>query len=320
VKFRTQLIGVDPEWREYRNVRKVSYSNLGPGKYRFQVKAANNDGVWNETPATSNFVIAPLLYQTVWFYTLCAAAILLFLWQLYRLRIHQVTSQVRGRLTARLEERERIARDLHDTLLQSIQGLILLFQGFAGRLKSPDPMRVQMEAALDHADQLLNEARTRVGELRLTSANGDFTKAITRLAAETFSGKTQFQLVISGTQRDLASTIADELYSIVREAFTNALKHADASIVKTTIEYGAERFQVRIADNGKGVVELMLNEGGLSGHFGLQGMRERARQIDGRFSILSGVNGGIEIEVSVPVGVAYGHATRRHGWIRRLRA
>jgi signal transduction histidine kinase/ligand-binding sensor domain-containing protein len=321
MKFRTQLVGVDPQWREFGNVRKASYSNLGPGQFHFQVKASNNDGVWNESPATLDFVIAPLFYQTLWFYTLCAAATLFVLWQLYRLRVHQLTRQVQGRMTARLEERERIARELHDTLLQSTQGMILLFQGFAGRLKRPDPMRDQMEGALDQADRLLSEARSRVGELRTTGTNGDLTQAIARLGAELFSdGTTAFKFTTAGAPRVLAPTIADELYLIIREALTNALRHADASIVEAEIEYGADGLGVRIRDDGKGVDEALLRDGAHSGHFGLQGMRERARHIGASFVIWGAKNAGIEIEVSVPAGAAYGSKTTRRGWIRKLQA
>ena len=321
MKFRTQLVGVDPEWREFGNVRKASYSNLGPGKFHFQVKASNNDGVWNESPATVDFVIAPLFYQTLWFYTLCAAATLFVLWQLYRLRVHQLTRQVQGRMTARLEERERIARELHDTLLQSTQGMILLFQGFAGRLKRPDPMRNQMEVALDQADRLLNEARSRVGDLRATATHSDLAQTIARLGAELFSdGTTVFKFTTAGAPRVLGPTIADELYLIVREALTNAVRHAHASIVEAEIEYGADHLRVRIRDDGNGVDEALLRDGARSGHFGLQGMRERARHIGASFAIWVGKNAGIEIEVSVPAGAAYGSNAPRRGWIRKLRA
>ena len=321
VKFRTQLIGVDPEWRELGSVRKASYSNLGPGKFHFQVKASNNDGVWNESPATVDFVIAPLFYQTLWFYSLCAASTLLVLWQLYRLRIHQLTSQVQGRMTARLEERERIARELHDTLLQSTQGLILLFQGFAGRLKRSDSMRDQMEVALDQADRLLNEARSRVNDLRTTATNSDLAQAIARLGAELFSdGTAAFKFTTAGAPRVLGPTIADELHLIIREALTNALRHADASIVEAEIEYGADNLRVRIRDDGHGADEALLRDGAHSGHFGLQGMRERARHIGASFAIWGGKDAGIEIEVSVPAGAAYGSKATRRSWIRKLQA
>jgi signal transduction histidine kinase len=286
MKFRTQLVGVDPQWREFGNVRKASYSNLGPGKFHFQVKASNNDGVWNESPATLDFVIAPLFYQTLWFYTLCTAATLFVLWQLYRLRVHQLTRQVQGRMTARLEERERIARELHDTLLQSTQGMILLFQGFAGRLKRPDPMRDQMEVALDQADRLLNEARSRVNDLRAIAPNSDLAQAIARLGAELFAdGTAVFKFTISGTPRVLGPTIADELHLIIREALTNALRHAEASIVEAEIEFGADDLRVRIRDDGNGADEALLRDGAHSGHFGVQGMRERAQHIGASFGV-----------------------------------
>jgi signal transduction histidine kinase len=321
VKFKTQLVGVDPEWRELGSVRKASYSNLGPGKFHFQVKASNNDGVWNESPATVDFVIAPLFYQTLWFYSLCAAATLFVLWQLYRLRVHQLTRQVQGRMTARLEERERIARELHDTLLQSTQGMILLFQGFAGRLTRPDPMRDQMEGALDQADRLLNEARSRVADLRSKGTEGDFSEAIARLGAEIFSDATTgFHLISTGASRTLNPAVSGELYFIIREALTNSRRHAQASVVEAEIEYAPSGLRVRIRDDGKGVDESLLRDGAHSGHFGLQGMRERARHIGANFDIWSGRSAGIEIEVALPAGTAYESGEPPRSWIRRFGA
>jgi signal transduction histidine kinase len=199
--------------------------------------------------------------------------------------------------------------------------MILLFQGFAGRLKRPNPMRNQMEVALDQADRLLNEARSRVGDLRATATHSDLAQTIARLGAELFSdGTTVFKFTTAGAPRILGPTIADELYLIVREALTNAVRHAHASIVEAEIEYGADHLRVRIRDDGNGVDEALLRDGARSGHFGLQGMRERARHIGASFAIWAGKNAGIEIEVSVPAGAAYGSNAPRRGWIRKLRA
>jgi signal transduction histidine kinase/ligand-binding sensor domain-containing protein len=306
VSFRAQLLGVDPQWRDFGSVRRASYSNLGPGKYHFQVKASNNDGVWSTTDASVDFAIAPLFYQTRWFYAVCGAAILFFLWQLYLLRVHQLTNQLRVRISARLEERERIARELHDTLLQSTQGLILLFQGFAGRINPSDPMRVQMGSALDQADLLLNEARDRVSSLRTFAPADGLPQIIARLGAELFSDRApQFKLITAGSGRILATKIVDELYSICREALTNALRHSNASVVEVDLEFGAAEFRMRIADNGQSIDPDLLRQGMRPGHFGLPGMRERAQHLGARFDIRSRKDAGTEIELIVPASIAY---------------
>jgi signal transduction histidine kinase len=188
--------------------------------------------------------------------------------------MRQVTRRVRERVTARLDERERIARELHDTLLQSTQGLILLFQGFAGRLTPPDLMRAEMETALDQADRLLNEARTRVHDLRATGPDSDITRLIANLGAQLFSdGVPKFQLTVTGTSRMLRQNVTDELYRIIREALTNARRHASAASVEANLDWGATAFRVRIRDDGRGVEVGLMREGVRPGHFGIPGMR-----------------------------------------------
>jgi signal transduction histidine kinase/ligand-binding sensor domain-containing protein len=319
-QFRYKLDGFDDDWRNVGTRRVAFYTGLRPGTYQFHVAAADNIYSPFDSDATLTFSIAASFYQMFWFRVLCAIGAAAVLWLFYRLHLRRVASQIRGRLEERISERGRIARELHDTLLQSSQGLILMFQGFAGRLSSGDSTRREMEAALDQADELLNEARSRVGELRTTETNGDLTQAIARLGAELFSDGTTFQLLTAGVPRVLGAPVSGELYLIIREALTNARRHAQASVVEAEIEYGPSGLRVRIRDDGKGVDESLLRDGAHSGHFGLQGMRERARQIGASFDIWSGRGAGIEIEVIIPALTAYGSGQPLRGWIRRFGA
>ena len=268
--------------------------------------AANDDGIWNDVGASITLTTLPMFYQTRWFYTLCGLLVLLVLWQLYRIRLHQLTKQVQGRLSVRLEERERIARELHDTLLQSTQGLILLFQGFAGRLKQPDPMRREMESALDQADELLNEARDRVVDLRTTALESDVAPAIARAGEELFAGSAvAFGIIVTGAPRRLFSSVADDVYRIAREALTNAARHSQASVVEVEIAYDVTDFRLRVRDNGKGLEPSVQTAGRRARHCGLQGMRERAQKMGRVFNLWAKDRAGIEIELIVPAGVAY---------------
>ena len=306
VQFKYKLEGVDPDWQDAGTRRQAFYTNISPGQRAFHVLAANEDGIWNDVGASITLTTPPMFYQTRWFYTLCGLLVLLVLWQLYRIRLHQLTKQVQGRLSVRLEERERIARELHDTLLQSTQGLILLFQGFAGRLKRPDPMRGEMESALDQADELLNEARDRVVDLRTTALESDVAPAIARAGEELFAGSAvAFGIVVTGTPRLLLSSVADDVYRIAREALTNAARHAQASVVEVEIAYDITDFRLRVRDNGKGLESSVQSTGRRPRHFGLQGMRERARKMGGVFNLWTKDRAGIEIELIVPAGVAY---------------
>jgi hypothetical protein len=166
VRFRFKLDGSDRDWQDAGTRREVRYTNLGPGRYTFRVTAANNDGVWNETGASMDFTILPALYQTRWFYALCGLAGVLVLASLRRIWMHRVAAQVRSKLEERLAERERIARELHDTLLQGMQGLIWRFQAVADRMPPTEQTRQLMEQSLDQADRLLGESRDKVKDLR----------------------------------------------------------------------------------------------------------------------------------------------------------
>lgn len=306
VHFKYKLEGVDSEWQDAGSRRQSFYTNVSPGPHRFLVTAANEDGVWNETPAIVELAIAPTFYQTRAFYSACALAVMALLWQLYRFRVRILSRQMKMRMGERLEERERIARELHDTLLQSTQGLILLFQGFAGRLVKSDPMRGQMEVALDQADHLLNEARDRVSDLRTSGIDSDIPRALGSYADELFADKSiGFRTVTVGTPRALAFAVADDVYRIGREALTNAVVHAKAGNVELESAYETNQFRMRVRDDGRGLDPALLLAGGRPHHFGLQGMRERARRIGGALEIWSRGGTGTEIELTVPASCAY---------------
>ncbi len=319
VQFRYKLDGVDKDWIDAGTRRQAYYTYVPFGTHHFHVIAANEDGVWSEKGATALIVIPPAFYQTGGFYMLCAILALAVLWQIYRLRAGQIAKQTRGRLGARLEERERIARELHDTLLQSTQGLILLFQGFAGRLSPTDLTRREMEAALDHADQLLNEARDRVGDLRSTGLETEIAHAISRVGAELFSaGSAGFKVLSTGTPLLLSPVVADDICRIVREALTNASRHAGAASIEVEITYESNQLRLRVRDDGKGIDPEVLRTGARPRHFGLQGMRERARRIDATLNIWSRPGAGTEIELLIPAAIAYRESPARAWWIPRF--
>jgi signal transduction histidine kinase/ligand-binding sensor domain-containing protein len=320
VLFRYKLEGYDTDWQDAGNRRQAFYTNLPPRNYRFRVMACNNSGVWNEAGTYFDFTIAPAYYQTTWFRVAGIIAFLLVLGGIYHLRLKQVARQVRGRMEERLEERERIARDLHDTLLQSVQGLILKFHAVAKQIPSAEPAHEALEKTLDHADEVLAEGRDRLRNLRATSIPfGGLPAAFERVAEETPQGAdATFKTVVEGRVRALHPMVREECYWIGREAVVNALTHSHGSKVEVEITYDPRQFRLRVRDDGRGIDPKILEKGGRSDHWGLQGMRERAQKIGGQLQLWSRPETGTEVELIIPGASAYqtDHAKSKKFWLR----
>ena len=326
VHFRYKLDGVDGDWQDGGGRREAFYTNLAPGEYAFHVNASNNDGVWSTVGTSLNFTISRAFYQTIWFRALCALVCLVLLWLLYALRIRQISAKARGRLEERLAERERIARELHDTLLQGVEGLVLRFQAVANRIPKGVPVRELLERALERADQVLEEGRDRVMNLRASPTDvGELAQALAeegkRLA---LAHSTNFKTTTEGAPRDLHPTIYEEMLLIGREALANAFRHARARKIQVQVSYGNLVLKVRVSDDGRGIDAAVLQDG-RPGHWGLVGMRERARKIRARLDLWSEPGAGTEVELRLPAELAYRNKRRvaertwwrRFGWVSR---
>ena len=326
IRFKYKLEGQDPNWREVVNDREARYSNLAPGTYRFRVLASNNSGVWNDAGAALDFSIAPAYWQTTWFRALCAAALLTLLWMLYWLRTRQLAHEFDMKVEARVEERTRIARELHDTLLQSFNGLLLRFRTVHALLsKNPAEARQILEGAIDEARQALTEGRQAVQGLRSSAVETqEFSEAIRTLTEELASGDStpgdtaEIRLNIQGTARPLRPLMRDEIYRIASEALRNAFRHAGATRIEVQLGYDQQNFELRVRDDGKGIDPKFLSDEGLPGHFGLHGMRERAEKIGGKFTVWSAPASGTEVVLSVPGATAYGtDESAGRSWLAR---
>jgi signal transduction histidine kinase/ligand-binding sensor domain-containing protein len=312
MRFRYQLEGRDRDWQDAGNRRQAFYSDLPPGNYRFRVMASNNSGVWNETGATLNFAVAPAYYQTAWFRVLVIGAFLGLLAALYRLRVRQVALQYNARLEARVSERTRIARDLHDTLLQSFQGVLLKFYAATYLLPDrPEEAKKTLEGVIDQARNAITEGRDAVQGLRAAATVTNDLPGVIRTFAEDLAASheaTEVQLHVEGMPRDLAALIQDDVYRIACEALRNAFSHADARHVEVEIHYDQRQLRLRIRDDGKGIESNILRAGGRPRHYGLKGMHERAAVVGGKLTVWSEVDAGTEIELTVPASVAYAPA------------
>lgn len=315
VRFRYQLEGYEKGWQEPGNRRTAFYSNLNPGDYKFHVMACNNDGLWNTAGATLTFSVAAAFYQTYWFRAISLIATVVLLWQLYLLRLKQATEQVQARMGERLAERERIARELHDTLLQGFNGIVLRFEGAMKKIPSQDPARELMEKALSRADEVLLEGRSRVRDLRSETPDSAELEELITNCGEELSGESSiaFSLAITGTAEPLNPIARDEAYRIAREALLNAFHHSMASKIEVEITYDHATFHLRVRDDGCGIDPTILTDG-RPGHWGLSGIRERAQNIGSRLHIWSKSGAGTEIELTIPSRIAYRRNQQKTRW------
>ena len=310
VKFRYRLDGYDHDWHDAGTRRQAFYTDLPPGKYSFRVIASNSDGAWNESAAKLDFSIAPAYYQTNWFRAICAMLLLFLAWAGYRLRVRQLHRQFEMTLDARVAERTRIARDLHDTLLQSFHGLLLRFQTALNLLPDrPAESKQVLASAIDQAAVAITEGRDAVQGLRTSAtATNDLADSIRALGEDLAgedSAEPSLRVEVQGTPRALHPIVRDEVFRIAGEALRNAFRHAAARQIEVELRYDERQLRVRVRDDGRGIDAEVLRADGRERHFGLRGMRERAKLVGGKLTVWSGLDTGTEVELSIPAPHAY---------------
>lgn len=318
VLFRYMLEGRDSRLQEAGTRRQAFYNDLRPGHYRFRVVACNNDGVWREAGASLDFSVLPAFYQTSWFFLLCAAAVVMLAWAAYRWRIGQVSARLDSQFKGRLAERTRIAQELHDTLLQGFMSASMQLSVANRQLPADLPAKVIVADVLEQMKNVIEEGRSAIRGMRLSSTNSDdlepaFLKMPQDLAVQE---RMNFKVIVEGQSRPLHPLIRDEVCRIGREAVANAFHHANASVVEAEIEYGDNQLRLVVRDNGCGIDPETLKSG-RDGHWGLSGMRERAKVVGAGFKIWSNSAGGTEVELVVPGQVAYrdGSGKRPARWL-----
>jgi signal transduction histidine kinase/ligand-binding sensor domain-containing protein len=314
VQFRYRLEGWNPQWQDPGNRRQAFFTNLPPGAYRFSVIASNADGVWNTAGDSVEFRLKPAYYQTWWFRLLCLAAVLALIGLAYVYNLHLAKKRLRQRLLSRLEERERIARELHDTLLQGFQGLLLRFHVAATSIPSDTSARVDVDEILAQGRAVIEEGRARVRDLRGSERSStELARQLTSHAAGySQSHAATFSVEVAGNAALLNPVAADEALAIGREAITNAFTHADAGHLDVEVICDDKGLTLRVRDDGKGM-DQETAEGGRAGHWGIMGMRERARNVAAKLTISSRPASGTEVEFTVPPGTAYAPRQRDKG-------
>jgi ligand-binding sensor domain-containing protein/signal transduction histidine kinase len=314
-RVRYRMEGLDPLWYETRgNIRRASYSALPAGDYEFQVQAASARGSWNEPGTSLHITILPPWWATWWFRTAYIAFALLVLGAVYVIRMRQLSRQLTIRMEERITERTRIARDLHDTFFQGIQGLLLRFNTASSLLeKDQASARTILRETLEKSDGVMLEGRELMLDLREGAAKTKELADALALAGSDLSrtDTSGFQVAVFGDPRPLHPVVFEELHRFGREALSNAFRHAQAKTIEAELHYERNQLRLRIRDDGVGIDEQVLNQGFRAGHWGLPGMRERASKIAGHLDIWSRAGAGTEIELRVPATVAYSLKSRR---------
>jgi signal transduction histidine kinase len=311
LRFRYRLDGHDADWIHAGNRRQAFYTDLTPGSYRFDVSASEDGKSWNTTPTTLQLLILPAFYQTGWFAAIVVIVAGVLLWVAFAWQMRQMHVRMRARMEAQLSERERIARELHDTFLQGVQALMLRFQSAMEKIPTSQPARELMESALDQADAVLVDGRERVTHLRSLHRTSATLPTLLEEVGNSLARETNvaFAITVEGTARELGAEVSDELRHIASEALINAFRHARGTRVDLTITYAARALKLQIVDNGCGFDMSTAGIAETSGHWGLRGMRERAEELNAELKISSGANIGTAIEITVPASIAYWHAS-----------
>ena len=313
LRFKYRLEPFDKDWVDVGTHRTAHYTNMGPREYSFHVVAANSYGIRSDQEASVRFVLQPHVYQTNWFRALCGAIFLAMLWAAYQFRIRQLAHQFNIRLEERISERTRIARDLHDTLLQSFQGLVFRFQAARYHLPDrPEEASDALDTALVSADQAIAEGRGAIQQLRSGSSQESNLEQMLlamgrELAASQNGGDStpSLRVIVEGNRRAKRAIIREEVYRIARELLRNAYRHARARNIEAELRYDDDAFLLIVRDDGKGIDPKVLKDHGRAGHWGLPGMYERAEGMGARLDIWGEPGAGTEVRLKVPAAIAY---------------
>jgi len=302
VRFRYRLVGLDTSWVDAGTRREAFFTNLGPGPYRFEVTAANDDGMWSVRPAMLDFSIPPTFVQTAAFQGLCALAAGGALWLIFAYRQRRVAEAMRARFDAVLAERTRVARELHDTLLSDVAGIRMRLDAVA-RTTDETQVGATIAEIRDQASVALANARRAVVEMRSADTartiDEQLADAARRIFADSF---TVAHVSRTGPPRRYSSDVEAEALRVASEAMTNARSHAACRTVHVTCTYGAQSLRVEVRDDGHGFDPVHVDA---NGHFGLVGMRERAATLGATFAIESAPGRGTTVLLTIPVAPDY---------------
>jgi signal transduction histidine kinase/ligand-binding sensor domain-containing protein len=323
VRLQYRLDGVDAAWLDADASRTAVYTNIPAGANSFHVRASGSDGVWDRTGIVYNITQRPYFYQTTWFRVVAISVLILLLSAAYLMRVQQIVRQAHIRLEERLVERERIARELHDTLLQGVLSASMQLDVAEDQLPDDSPAKPRLRRVLQLMQQVIEEGRNALRGLRIQEVDsGDLALAFSRIGREfAVDEKIGYRVIAQSAARPLRPQIRDEVYRIGREAIVNAFRHANPTSVEVELEYASRYFRILVRDDGCGVDSHVL-AAGREGHWGLAGMRERSEGIGASLRLRSRIGTGTEVELTIPGAIAFetvpnGPISRWLPWLSR---
>jgi signal transduction histidine kinase len=296
----------DRDWVNAGMRRSVSYTGIPAGRYRFRVAVSNGWNTSTLSEAALSIVVRPYFYETAWFLSLCLATLILAIVIIHNYRVSQIAAHLNDRLQERLEERTRIARELHDTLLQGVIGMLMQLYAIETQIAEESPVKAGLARVVGRAHRLVDEGRITLEDLRSEATHENALEEAIARSIDDFDvpDTVQVHVTVAGVSQPLNSVVQDDAYRIAREAFTNALKHSQATTIAIEIAYSDSALKVRVWDNGQGIVPDP-GDANRSGHWGIQGMRERAVHIGGQLKLWSRPGEGTEVGLRIPSRLAY---------------
>jgi len=321
-RYRYRLEGLDSNWYEAgSNKRQATYTTLPAGSYTFRVQSATARGTWNEPGTSLQIVVLPAWWATWWIRAIYLTLIALTIWAAYMVRVRQLSRQLTMRMQDRIDERTRIARELHDTVLQGLASASLQLEVADRQIPGDSAAKPLVQRISQMMRQLMDEGRHTVRGLRRRhSEEENLERALTQISNDlAVPRKIKYQVIVEGMPRSLRALVREEVYRIGGEALANAFRHAGASGVETVLEYGRDHFRLLVRDDGHGIDPEIL-KGGREGHFGLSGLHERAAKIGARLKVRTAAEAGTEIDLLVPAVAAYEQPAPRGPmyWIGKL--
>jgi signal transduction histidine kinase len=301
VRFRYRLEGHDADWQDVGTRRQAYYNDIPPGRYRFRVIACNSSGVWNEVGDVIELDLAPAWFQTLWFRLFMVALGVAIVAVFYRIRIRQVSAI----FNVRLEERARLSRDIHDSLLQTVQGSKLLADNALAQTGDGDPLRPTLARLSDWLGQAIREGRDSLNAMRASAATPENLSVRIRRLFESLQAPEAMQLTLDvrGLEPPMQAKAQEQVYVIVQEAIRNAYQHSKGARIAVDAECIAD-LRIQVRDDGVGFDPSAQSADRLN-HFGLKSMVERATQIGGKLEIQSSVGNGTIITLTVPGGALF---------------